>query len=213
MSDNVKFSIPLQILGCGGLVVGVWMEINKEPYGVVLPSHAYLKATSLLISASVITLIIGFVGCCGSLIENRGMLVVYFVFLLVTFILGVVATALAFTNKEVFKKSLKTELLYSLEYSTKPNISDSSRDGVNNMLNMMQTQLNCCGVNNYTDWYRVGDHLKHVPESCCVHRMKDCGTSQSYEWYKRVGTIIQLTCTFIYHIHSTIIILLFTKKY
>lgn len=65
-----------KVLGCGVFAVGIWMQANRDSFSVVLPSHSFLTAASLVIIAGAITLVIGFVGCCGAIAENKCMMVV-----------------------------------------------------------------------------------------------------------------------------------------
>lgn len=65
-----------QVLGCGVFAVGIWMQANRDSFSVVLPSHSFLTAASLVIIAGAITLVIGFVGCYGAIAENKSMMVV-----------------------------------------------------------------------------------------------------------------------------------------
>lgn len=66
----------IKVLGCGVFAVGIWMQANRDSFSVVLPSHSFLTAASLVIIAGAITLVIGFVGCCGAIAENKCMMVV-----------------------------------------------------------------------------------------------------------------------------------------
>uniref|UniRef100_K1P6P0 Tetraspanin n=1 Tax=Magallana gigas TaxID=29159 RepID=K1P6P0_MAGGI len=112
------FNIIIWVLGCGVFAVGIWMQANRDSFSVVLPSHSFLTAASLVIIAGAITLVIGFVGCCGAIAENKCMMVV----------------------------------------------------------------LQCCGVNNYTDWYDIKDRGQQVRPSCCVDPSPGCEKSQSFLW-------------------------------
>jgi hypothetical protein len=52
------------------------MQANRDSFSVVLPTYSFLTAASLVIIAGTITLVIGFVGCCGAIAENKCMMVV-----------------------------------------------------------------------------------------------------------------------------------------
>ncbi|XP_078331110.1 tetraspanin-9-like [Crassostrea virginica] len=67
----LAFNILIWVLGCGVFAVGIWMQANRESFSVVLPSYSFLTAASLVIIAGTITLVIGFVGCCGAVAENK----------------------------------------------------------------------------------------------------------------------------------------------
>lgn len=47
-------------------------------------------------------------------------------------------------------------------------------------------QLQCCGVNNYTDWYDIKDRGQQVRPSCCVDPSPGCEKSQSFLWNTKV---------------------------
>ena len=49
-------------------------------------------------------------------------------------------------------------------------------------------QLQCCGVNNYTDWYniRAWPNEKKVPISCCRQPVEGCGELDYKFWFHRV---------------------------
>ncbi|EHA97968.1 CD63 antigen [Heterocephalus glaber] len=44
-------------------------------------------------------------------------------------------------------------------------------------LDKLQTQFECCGAANFTDWENIpGMGEGQVPDSCCVNNTKDCGS-------------------------------------
>ncbi|XP_048727193.1 tetraspanin-4 isoform X2 [Ostrea edulis] len=158
------------------------MQANRDSFSVVLPTYSFLTAASLVIIAGTITLVIGFVGCCGAIAENKCMMVVYFIFVLIIFGLEVAATALILSYQNDIKTAIKEEMLYSLEYSSDSSVHSQKREGIVRLIDTIQTDLQCCGVNNYTDWYGVGDQSKQVRSSCCVDPFPGCEKSQSFLW-------------------------------
>ncbi|CAH2327155.1 tetraspanin-9 isoform X2 [Pelobates cultripes] len=71
------------------------------------------------------------------------------------------------------KQDLKEGLLL---YNTENNV------GLKNAWNIIQAEMHCCGVTDYTDWYPVmGDN--RVPDRCCMENSQDCGhNSTSLVW-------------------------------
>ncbi|XP_069133069.1 tetraspanin-4-like [Argopecten irradians] len=181
------FNVLIWLLGCGVLALGIWMQVNKGPYVAILPSHSFLSATALCITVGAIILIVGFCGCCGALVESQCMLVAYFVFVFVIFGLEVAITVLGFSNKDQIRSTAEQELTYSIEHVTSPRIEKTHQEGVLAMIDTIQHDLQCCGMNNYTDWYTIGNLSKgdSIPSSCCIYKEENCGQSTSLRYYKR----------------------------
>ena len=51
------------------------------------------------------------------------------------------------------------------------------------------TQLQCCGVNNYSDWFniRAWPTEQRVPDSCCKQPEEGCGQLEPRFWFKQVS--------------------------
>ncbi|NXG53566.1 TSN3 protein, partial [Psilopogon haemacephalus] len=79
--------------------------------------------------------------------------------------------------------SLQTpsELKSTMGYLVYQYSGTASKDPGVTVVDMVQRRLQCCGVQNYTDWLKTTDpswHLlagsTHVPESCCKEKYSDC---------------------------------------
>ena len=58
-------------------------------------------------------------------------------------------------------------------------------------------QLECCGVDNLTDWFYIPawPDKANVPSSCCVNQSFGCGEANSdAAWYTRVSTLSHVSC-------------------
>ena len=51
-------------------------------------------------------------------------------------------------------------------------------------------QLQCCGVNNYKDWYNIQNHGERVRPSCCVDLSPGCEKSQRFLWNTEVHPLL-----------------------
>ena len=51
------------------------------------------------------------------------------------------------------------------------------------------TQLQCCGVNNYSDWFniRAWPTEQRVPDSCCKQPEEGCGRMEPRFWFEQVS--------------------------
>lgn len=183
----IIFNVLIWLIGCGIFAVGIWMQVNQGPYMNLLPSHYVFGATAIICITGVVALIIGFCGFCGGVMESRLSMICYFVFSLVVFAAEICIIAIGFSKKSELQSFVRRELLYSLEYSHNPDIQSNRREGVDNVIDYIQQELKCCGMNNYTDWF---DHpawpgKNFVTDSCCLYQIKDCGKSNTAAWFRR----------------------------
>ncbi len=56
------------------LGIGIWLHVSKGAYASLAPSFNFLSATALCIAAGAIVLLVGFLGCCGAIMENQCLL-------------------------------------------------------------------------------------------------------------------------------------------
>ncbi|XP_066517175.1 tetraspanin-1-like [Hoplias malabaricus] len=167
----------------GGAIlgVGIWVAVDKNSLLGILnaidnaPSELAQLANVgyLLIAVGSILVIMGFLGCCGAITENKCMLLTFFIILLIIFIAEVAGAIVVL----VFQP-LAEELLQKLnenfveairnEYGTNPDFT--------NLMNNTMTQLKCCGYNNYTDF--VND-TKIYPDSCCTEISGPCTQTEA----------------------------------
>lgn len=164
------------------------MHLNRGPYVTLLPNSSYLSATTLTIAAGAIIFIVGFCGCVGAMMESQCMLVVYFIFVLVIFGLEVTATALGLTYKQEVKTFIQREILLSIKQDYNPDMSYPPNSGVVAVVDNIQTDLQCCGVDNLTDWFYIPawPDKANVPTSCCVNPSTGCGDATSdAAWHTR----------------------------
>ncbi|KAK7089141.1 hypothetical protein V1264_024986, partial [Littorina saxatilis] len=164
-TQQLMHALFFQLLGCGVLSLGVWLQINRSPHISILPTHAFLSASALCITAGAIILLVGFLGCCGAFYENQCMLIGYFIMVLLIFTLEITAGALGFLHKDELRSVIEKDLLTSIQqdYKTVSHPSgpsnqrspSRSRDPEEWWLVMdsLQVELQCCGVNNYSDWF------------------------------------------------------------
>ncbi|CAL1541326.1 unnamed protein product [Lymnaea stagnalis] len=192
------FNIFVWLLGCGVLAVAIWLWSSRGPSTSVIPTHAFLSASSLCIISSIIILVIGFMGCCGAFLENQCLLIGYFILVLLVFALEITAGSLGFVMKDKVRGVIHSELSGGIRYdyrtevqiehqSKNSSLYDKDSKGWSTSLDALQRDLQCCGVDNHTDWYNIQawpDEQK-VPESCCVVPSTQCGYGDVSQWYQR----------------------------
>ncbi|XP_052802062.1 tetraspanin-4-like [Mya arenaria] len=177
----IGFNVLIWLLGFGVLTVGIWMHLNQAPYSSLLPNSSFLGATVITICAGALLFIVGFTGCCGAILESQCMLITYFTFVLVIFGLEVAATSVCLTHKTEIEGYLREEVMLSLYRDYKQELVGTPTGGVVAVVDNIQTNFECCGVDNHTDWYNLPEWpLKdNVPTSCCVHQYEGCGEAGS----------------------------------
>ncbi|XP_048112519.1 CD151 antigen isoform X2 [Alosa alosa] len=162
----------------GGAVaaVGVWTLVDKSEYISLLASSAYSASAYVLILAGVVVVATGILGCCATIKEHKGFLIVYFILLLFIFLLEITAGVLAY----VYYQELSDELRVNLKETMVNKYDQPGQEHVTKAVDKLHQDLKCCGSINYTDWRdgawikdRAGDRV--VPDSCCKTPSDRCG--------------------------------------
>jgi len=171
----VFFLVSLVLIGSGVALQVMKDDIishfNSVHIEDIDPNQMLLIATITLISIGGVILLISFCGCCGSIIENKCMVLTYATILaLIT--LSLIGAGVAI---HVLEKNIKEELKKEL-----PEIL--SKQDVVNAFNGVQTSFECCGVFHYTDWNNKAVFgINDVPDSCCKTQTLNCGQNVGNE--------------------------------
>ncbi|CAN9508371.1 unnamed protein product [Ophioblennius macclurei] len=160
------FNLLFWISGCIILGVSIYLKVNKD--GNQITNEA-LPGADLLIAVGVIIMVLGFLGCCGAIRENRCMLLLFFISLLVIFILLLAAGILGAVEDQKVTDFMKEKLEKLTPLSGQP---QSVRDD----LEKIQRELKCCGlVNGPSDWTAVPDSCRcnatDTAEGCANNRV------------------------------------------
>ncbi|XP_043665835.1 uncharacterized protein LOC122628074 [Vespula pensylvanica] len=131
--------------------------------------NKFLSIPSLMIAVGIIIFFIAFFGCCGAVRENYCMLIIFTTLLIFIFILefsgGIAGYVLRSQAGEVIKEKMtNTMQLYN-----------TSKD-VAGIWDEIQTEFECCGVTNMTDWEIRFDN-SDLPMSCCRPQQGKIGIS------------------------------------
>ncbi|KAM8884424.1 tetraspanin-8-like [Synchiropus picturatus] len=164
------FNLLFWLSGCIILGVSIYLKVNKENNSITNES---IPGIDLMIAIGVIIMVIGFLGCCGAIKENRCMLLLFFISLLVIFILLVAAGILGAVGENKVQDWVKERFEKYLPLSKQP-------ENVKQDLEKLQRELKCCGlINGPSDWTKV-------PESCrCNATDTEC----------KPGTIFDTPCS------------------
>ncbi|KAJ3595810.1 hypothetical protein NHX12_002224 [Muraenolepis orangiensis] len=64
----------MQLCGCGLLGVGIWLSVSQGSFATFSPSFPALSAANMVIAIGAIVMVTGFLGCLGSIKENKCLL-------------------------------------------------------------------------------------------------------------------------------------------
>ncbi|XP_072309711.1 tetraspanin-8-like [Eucyclogobius newberryi] len=144
------FNLLFWISGCIILGVSIYLKVNKDNNSI---SSEPLPGVDLLIAVGVIIMLLGFLGCCGAIKENRCMLLLFFISLLLIFVLLVAAGILGAVGESKVKEWIEERMNKYLPLSNQP-------ETVKEDLYKLQAELKCCGLlKGPADWTKI-------PESC-----------------------------------------------
>lgn len=170
----VFFNFLFFVFGCVLIGVGAWALIEHGDYVTIADNVPNASGSKILIAAGVLIAVISFLGCCGAWKENRCMLIIFFICLLVILGLEIAAGVLGYTNRDkvddIVDENVRTEL--------QGKYGEEGNKGTTDAFDKLQQSEKCCGWFNYTDWwgskYSNGSHYKY-PDSCCKDEGKGCG--------------------------------------
>ncbi|XP_072123434.1 tetraspanin-9-like isoform X1 [Mobula birostris] len=172
------FNLIFWLCGCGLLGVGIWLSATQGNFAVLAPSLPSLSAANLVIAIGTIVMVVGFLGCLGSIKENKCLLLSFFIILLTIFLMEMILVILFFVYKSEVAEYAREDLKSGLSlYNSNGNI------GLTNAWNIIQNEYECCGVDNATDWLAKGTTA--VPDSCCQEYSQNCGQDNPSNWFTK----------------------------
>ncbi|XP_029364358.1 tetraspanin-9 isoform X2 [Echeneis naucrates] len=159
------FNLIFWLGGCGLFGVGVWLSFNQAEFSSLPLSFPSLSAANLLFVAGGITMVTGFLGCLGALKEQRCLLFMFFVILLLLVLTEITLGLVIHIFHDKLDSKAQGELKEGMKiYESEPALK-KSWDNV-------QKMFKCCGVTNKTDWYDVLNGT--LPSSCCSVGKDQC---------------------------------------
>ncbi|XP_074793917.1 leukocyte antigen CD37 isoform X2 [Natator depressus] len=161
----------------GGIILsfGLWILIDQQSFAAVLGSSLYaLKVWSYILSGvGIITMLMGFLGCLGSLKEIRCMLGFYFGFLFLLFAVQITIGVLLYTQRVTLSGKVREFVEDAIQTYPLAGPPGEKHQG----WDFIQGQLQCCGWNSYLDWHQnpVVDNSSRILYPCSCHNSSSPG--------------------------------------
>ncbi|XP_015177793.1 PREDICTED: CD63 antigen-like [Polistes dominula] len=168
------FNFIFALCGLAILIVGVLMHININNYQDAIHENISFPSITFIVIGSII-FVIAFFGCCGAIRESHCMTITFASFLLTIFIVQVAVAIYAFV---VFKDSnIDVNKSYSKLFNEYWNTSTSRE-----IVDIVQKNLECCGINSKADYQGSAPFNGTIPWSCCsdVEQFSVCPNNQAF---------------------------------
>ncbi|XP_006033198.1 tetraspanin-36-like [Alligator sinensis] len=151
--------------------VGAYVINTYKNYDHFLQDKYALLPAVIIICVAVVMFIIGLIGCCATIRESRVGLGFFLVIILIIFVAEVSAFVLGF----IYREKVKTDVQSTMRAVFQKYDGKSAEADV---VDYLQEQFQCCGVNNYSDWTTTpwfnSTGNNSVPVSCCKQDIKNC---------------------------------------
>ncbi|XP_050445982.1 CD63 antigen-like [Cataglyphis hispanica] len=153
------FNLIFAITGIVFISVGAVILVVYKGYNNFVDSW-FFAAPVLMIIVGVIVFLVSFFGCCGAVKENHCMIITFSVLLLLIFALELGAGITGYMMRGEVANMLENRLNGTMRQY-------KDNDDIRRSWDIMQHDLQCCGMNGPVDWSRIGFEGSNVPESCC----------------------------------------------
>ncbi|XP_058832256.1 tetraspanin-4 isoform X2 [Topomyia yanbarensis] len=156
----VKYSMFISnfIIFIGGAIVfglGIWTLVDKNFINELLGTNLFSGAVYVLIATSALVCLLSFFGCIGAAKEYKCMLLTYFLLYFLLFAVLFLGCILGYAFRGRVTESLRDQLYEALTQYGRRRMMTISWD-------ITQEELQCCGVDSFTDWH------DQIPDSCCL---------------------------------------------
>ncbi|CAH6788204.1 tetraspanin-18 [Phodopus roborovskii] len=150
------------------LGVGIWVLVDPTGFREIVATNPLLTTGAYIVLAmGGLLFLLGFLGCCGAVRENRCLLLFFFLFILIIFLVELSAAILAFIFREHLTREFFTKEL------TKHYQGNNDTDMFSATWNSVMITFGCCGVNGPEDFKMASVFRlltldsEEVPRACC----------------------------------------------
>lgn len=152
------FNLIFAITGIVLISFGAVILVVYNDYSNFVDSWLF-AAPVLMIIVGVIVFLVSFFGCCGAVKENHCMIITFSVLLLLIFALELGAGISGYIMRGEVGTMLENHMSRTMPQYSKSDIGKS--------WDIMQHDLDCCGMNGPSDWANAGFQDNTLPLTCC----------------------------------------------
>lgn len=151
------FNLIFCLIGLAILAIGIWLYVKPATdYGLADDIQSMRYAGIFLLVIGAIITILGFLGCCGAIFENRCLLVLFFILLLIVFLILLAAG--------IVLLFLRQPVTAAFEENFTLHVNNQNFSASKNYTDFYQTLWNCCGAKMAEEDY-TRQNLA-IPETC-----------------------------------------------
>ncbi|XP_042204694.1 tetraspanin-7-like [Homarus americanus] len=156
------FNVIFWIMGALMVAAGILVKVEVYKYVEVSPEFS-ATAPYVLVATGGLMLLLGLLACCCTAKGQPVLLYIYAAFLLVIFVIMVGSGVSTWAYRKHLKTGYEDGLTRAFtEYERSPTMSSA--------VNSLQNMLQCCGIQNASDWVAMPygqNHDPPYPASCC----------------------------------------------
>ncbi|XP_078486087.1 tetraspanin-8-like [Ciona intestinalis] len=164
------FNIFVWIAGASVLGIGIYLRVGDNIHNIVSIAdiQIYYSGCYVLIGAGSFMFLLGFLGCCGAMAENRCLLILYSIFLGIIFVLELGIGIWGAVNQTSIENDIQKAFNQTVNNGSNPD--DSFAQSVISL----ERQFKCCGLaNGCSDWkssesYGCTCDVKTAANGTCV---------------------------------------------
>jgi len=172
---SIALASPSTIISVFNMITGGWVVVN-----LINVSPLFEGVAIFMIVLGSLVFLFGFVGCHGAFKMHKRSLQSYWILLILSVLTEIAIIIYAAVFPPTMNTYVQTELLTSLKSTFEPvTISGTTVTYSTNVeaasWEMLQSQTQCCGAKNYTDystfpWNNVTSipSLNIIPPTCCM---------------------------------------------
>ncbi|XP_075469209.1 tetraspanin-18-like [Ascaphus truei] len=149
------------------LGIGIWVVADPDGFqSIVISSPLLSTAGYILLIVGLALSLLGFLGCFGAIRENKPLLLLFFVLILLFFTVELVGVILALTYQKMIREE---HFLTELQQYYK---GDNSTEVLTQSWNTIMIALSCCGISGVSD-FGNRSHFHDMypsapwPDACC----------------------------------------------
>uniref|UniRef100_A0A8D8X7Q1 Tetraspanin n=1 Tax=Cacopsylla melanoneura TaxID=428564 RepID=A0A8D8X7Q1_9HEMI len=127
----------------------------------------YFDVASMFVTVGGIVVVVAFLGCCGAIKESAWMVLTFGLLLGTLFIVELAGAAGSFVL------SANAIPVIQAKFNETMKLYSHSKE-ISRVWDLLQSNLECCGSQNYTDWYPILNNS--LPMSCCGNQIGAIGS-------------------------------------